>query len=60
MVTTAIMLTAATPVAYAVEQPSSGKRKLTSMRSGQGVLLKPGRADQRPNNHRTRASAGRG
>ena len=49
MVTTAIMLTAATPVAYAVEQPSSGKRKLTSMRSGRGVLLKPGRADQRPN-----------
>ena len=38
------MLTAATPVAYAVEQPSSGKRKLTSMRSGWGVLLKPGRA----------------
>ncbi len=60
MVTTATMLPAAIPVAYAVEQPSSGKRKLTSMRSGWGVFLKPGRVDQRPNNHKTRVWVERG
>ena len=34
--------------AYAVGQPSSGKRKLTSTRWGKAMLLKPERADRRP------------
>ena len=53
-VTTAIMLTADTLLAYAVGPPSLGKRKPTSTLSGRGMLLKPGPADQRPKNHQTR------
>ena len=53
-VTTVIMLTADTLLAYAVGPPSLGKRKPTSTLSGRGMLLKPGPADQRPKNHKTR------
>ena len=49
-----IMLTADTLLAYAVGPPSLGKRKPTSTLSGRGMLLKPGPADQRPKNHKTR------
>ena len=53
-VTTAIMLTADTPLAYAAGPPSLGRRKPASTLSGRGMLLKPGPADQRPKNHKTR------
>ena len=60
MPTTATMTTADTPLAYAVEPPSLGWRKLISTRLGRAAPLKPGRADQRPNNHRTWLWVGRG
>ena len=52
--TTVIMLTADTLLAYAVGPPSLGKRKPHRTLSGRGMLLKPGPADQRPKNHKPR------
>ena len=58
MLTLGFVLTTAMPMplAYAVELPSSGQRKLTSTRSGRAMLLKPEQADHCPNSHRTRLS----
>ena len=47
-------------LAYAVGPPFLIKRKPISTLSGTGMLLKPGLADQRPKNHKTRLWVARG